>query len=143
MRRQQLGHPFAVPSRPAAAEKLRHEGVRPFVQQQMPAIVIRRLIEHPNVRTRRIAVHELVVRRHQSQRLELRRDRRSRYARTCQSAVFAGSTPKYAAHSGTAWSKIAGSESIAALARQIGVEHQMPARELANPGDRRPRVVDR
>ena len=49
MRGQQLGHPFAVPSRPAAAEKLGHERVRPFVQQQVAAIVVRRLVEQPDV----------------------------------------------------------------------------------------------
>ena len=52
MRRQQLRHPFHVPTRSAPAEEPIHERMRPFVQQQMPAIVVARLIASPTGRTR-------------------------------------------------------------------------------------------
>ena len=58
VRSKQLGHPFAVPPRSATAEKLRHEGVRSFVQQQVPSIVICRLIEEPYIGTVCVAMHQ-------------------------------------------------------------------------------------
>ena len=79
MRAQQLGHAFHVPARPAAAEKRRHEGVRPFVQQQVAAIVGRRLIVQPQTREP-IAICRARTRRpgrHQAERVELARGRRS------------------------------------------------------------------
>ena len=61
MRAEQLGRAFHVPTRAAAAEEGDHERVRAFVQQQVAAIVIGRLVAEPHLRVDRDSVLKLFV----------------------------------------------------------------------------------
>jgi hypothetical protein len=59
MRRQQFRHAFHIPGGAGAPEPTKHEGVRPFVQEQMASIVGAGLFIDPDLRANVVAIGKL------------------------------------------------------------------------------------
>ena len=142
VRAQQFRDAFGVPRRPQAAQQHGHERVRPFVQQQVPAVVGVGLIVQPEVASPLVAVGE-------------RRQVGGQHAHALKADLVAhqesGHVPVL--HGGRCEREVpapvregqiehARQLIYFRLRRHVGVQRQVPAGQLADAGDGGFLVVD-
>ena len=139
---QQLGHPLHVPGRAATAQQRVHEPVGPFVQQEVAAIIVARLLVEPEPVVAGISVDKMgQVGRQQAGGLEARLvlDDATRHPPI---GMVGGTDVKIVAPLGKGLVEDLRQAADFLAKRQIGIEHQAPRRQFADAGGRDLGVVD-